>query len=78
MIAFSIKNLSIFAAIIGVALLGQGCMTSSTKGSLIEKNDDFSTKVFLEFLEKKMDEIAEKIPNTELDFNDFDNIKNAR
>ena len=25
-----------------------------------------------------MDEIAEKIPNTELDFNDFDNIKNAR
>ena len=40
MIAFSIKNLSIFAAIIGVALLGQGCMTSSTKGSLIDKNDD--------------------------------------
>mgnify|MGYP001157266804 FL=1 len=42
MIAFSIKNLSIFAAIIGVALLGQGCMTSSTKGSLIGKNDDFN------------------------------------
>jgi len=42
MIAFSIKNLNIFAAIICVALLAQGCMTSSTKSSLIDKNDDSS------------------------------------
>ena len=39
MIAFSVKNLNFFGAIIGVALLAQGCMTSSTKSALIDKND---------------------------------------
>ena len=39
MIAFSVKNLNFFGAIIGVALLAQGCMTSSTKSTLIDKND---------------------------------------
>ena len=47
MIAFSIKNLNIFAAIICVALLAQGCMTSSTKSSLTDKNDDsYAAKAF--------------------------------
>ena len=51
---------------------------ASSHNVFIEKNDNSSTKLFLDFLENKMEEISEKIPIAELDFNDFDNIKSSR